>query len=431
MFIRNKNFSVLNIYEKFKQIISQINGIENFKLICDINLKFEEKLHYFQLQCRYLENNDELEFILNDYTLSIKTKEAEIKYKTIFLSKIAHELKNPLVSISEIVAQSFENLDPINNHDQLHNFFYENFSQIKSLSDYLLILIKDLNYFAEAEIRKDSLFLEKETDLYETKNFCEKITESLIKKSNKIESVNFKCIMEDNVPNIILTDEWKLKQILINLLSNAAKFTYYGSISLLISICKSEINDLQIKFEIKDTGVGIPIEKQNNLFEPFGAINTLNNEMGSGLGLSISYEYANKLGSGLNFSSVYQCGTNFWFMIPLKLNDHPLLSQRINNKTIDSSINLSNDIISNGSTVKIDDLVIIKKYENRHQSIIDRLYSENQFNDDDKSQANFLINLNRPDDNKLRSKTFQHTMSNPPKIKLSLVFNFFYQFLII
>src|SRR5690606_29820822 len=136
---------------------------------------------------------------------------------------------------------------------------------IKSLSNFLLVLVKDLNYFSESNIERGNLILDlKETNIMDVIRFCKEIAESLLKKSNKIGAIDFSVHLDEEVPRIVITDEWRLKQILINLLSNAIKFTICGEISLIVTKIEEKI-----KFLIKDTGLGMKPETQANLFKPF------------------------------------------------------------------------------------------------------------------------------------------------------------------
>jgi two-component sensor histidine kinase len=107
----------------------------------------------FEIHCRYNSSNPEaeLEILYNDVTRT-KTNEkhkAEYKYKTLFLSKVAHEFKNPLICISELIDQSIENL-PM--EVMVKNNISSNLKQIKALSSNLHILIKDLNFYSQSSL---------------------------------------------------------------------------------------------------------------------------------------------------------------------------------------------------------------------------------------------------------------------------------------
>jgi nitrogen-specific signal transduction histidine kinase len=269
----------------------------------------------FEIHCRYNPCNPEaeLEILFNDVTRA-KTKEknkAEYKYKTLFLSKVAHEFKNPLICITELIDQSIENLPK---EVKATRDISTNLKQIKALSSYLHILIKDLNFYSQSSFGSTLTFDRQETSLLDLIDFCKNITNTLIIKSNKSKAIDLLINIDRDVPQKIITDESKLKQLLINLLSNAVKFTLYGHILLDVSMIKSKLSDPPlVKFMIKDTGVGIKADNFEEL------LNTNKKEKieeeGGSMGLRISREIAQNFGKGLQFKSQYGHGSNFWFFI--------------------------------------------------------------------------------------------------------------------
>jgi signal transduction histidine kinase len=321
-----KIFNKCDFFKSLKKYISKIQGIKNFLLIGDISIPFEGTEVNLEVHCRHRnsEKEGELEILFNDVTRTkLKEKQnAEFKYKSLFLSKIAHEFKNPLICISELLNQSYEQLPKNVRKDSK---IMSNLEQIKSLANFLQILIKDLHYFSESQFGKISEFEEKETNLQELVDFCNKMGKTLLLKSNKVQKVDFNIKLDERIPEKIMTDEWRLKQILINLISNSVKFTLYGSINVEMTLESNKINNEdilpQIKFSVNDTGIGIRENKQKNMFKPFQKDSTtslkVSNEFGTGLGLSIANEIASKLGTGLKFESRPGEGSIFWFYINL------------------------------------------------------------------------------------------------------------------
>jgi hypothetical protein len=219
-----------------------------------------------------------------------------------------------LICIAELINQSYDSL-PKELKEEID--IAKNFIQVKSLSNFLHILIKDLNYFSESQIGKITQFEKNETDMNDLVLFTKHITTTLLQKANKLGKIDFIVNIDHQVPQKLITDEWRLKQVLVNLLSNSIKFTLFGKIILEIGL--ETINNItHIKFLVKDTGVGIKSKNFANLFRPFQKdLSNLNNEMGSGLGLSICREITSKMGKSLQFSSTEGKGSSFWFHIPL------------------------------------------------------------------------------------------------------------------
>jgi signal transduction histidine kinase len=338
----NVNFvKELNIDELFINVINENKKIDSFEQMENIlNSKYTEigdkfvflgtkdievtPASFINLEvfgrCFSSSHNkiDRHEFIFNDITRSkqIEQNNAEIKYKTLFLSKIAHEFKNPLLCISELVEQVHDNL-LTDKQIKIENNNSEILKQIKALSNYLIILVKDMDFFSQ----KSSGTIQKkiEPDKVELNGivkFCIDIVNALLSKSQKQANINFRVIQDKILPTYITTDEIKLKQILINLLSNAVKYTYSGSIILKITLENS-----YLKFEVEDTGKGISENQKDKIFTPFSNEFDKLNKVSSGLGLSIVKELVELLGSKIEYTSTVGKGSSFWFTLLLDEND--------------------------------------------------------------------------------------------------------------
>ena len=173
---------------------------------------------------------DDIEFILNDITRikEYEKKEYNVKMQNIFLTKIAHEFKNPLICIQELIDQIVENIDKLfKNKNEIND---ENSSQItnnchftKSISEYLLLLIKDADYFTNNEkenyIAKTGPVVIEDVKLKDLVSFCEDVAKVKLIHLNKNSNIEFQAIVNKDVPEVIQTDSMKLKQIIINLLT--------------------------------------------------------------------------------------------------------------------------------------------------------------------------------------------------------------------
>jgi signal transduction histidine kinase len=352
-----KNYLKKDLKEKFMFL-----GFKEMVLSSDENSimsKFEKKKYevYFRTIIR---EEEEFEVIFNDISeiKQIEEKSAELKYKSLFLSKVAHEFKNPLICISELVNE----LKSLNESTDKINFKNKSpklLKQIQSMSDYLLILIKDLDYFSNMQVKKDSPKLEMEkVDLTRVFDFCSQIAETLIFKNNK-RKIDF--VIQNDIPNnfIVLTDEVKLKQILINLISNSIKFTNQGFVKLIAKV-KQEINENQGKivlFEVWDSGIGLEAEQVNSLGDPFIKGKKLKNSYGSGLGLYIVTHILKQLNSEIKCNSIIGQGTCFSFSLPIEN------SREISIQLLDSSKDSSNQ--SSILTVKLkeEEIKILDKKE--------------------------------------------------------------------
>ncbi len=228
--------------------------------------------------------------------------------KTTFLANMSHELRTPLNAIlgfSEILSRD-SSLRP----QQL-----EWINIINNSGVHLLNLINDILEMAKIEAGRTSLT----THNFDLDNFI-----SNLKKMFELRAINKKLKLHieksDSLPQFVHTDENKLKQVLINLLSNAIKFTDKGQIILRIILKYIENDGASIKFEVEDTGIGIPEDKLDAIFEPFVQIDTHQvPQEGTGLGLSISKQFVYLLGGVLSVKSKINQGSTFSFTIPVKL----------------------------------------------------------------------------------------------------------------
>jgi signal transduction histidine kinase/CheY-like chemotaxis protein len=319
-----------NSFEKITEYL-KFSSFDNYVLIGINSVKTETTNLHFEVYGRYYTNTsgnhaiENYEFIFNDIT-RVKSNEeinAEFKFKSMFLAKVAHEFKNPILCITELADQIGEKLEPfISPGDSTNpitkwdsfNDIKEIIFSIKSMSDYLLILIKDMDFFSIKNTNmKKAMKVDKE--YIDTKNlviFLKNITTILLKKFNKENAIQFS-INYNVLPREVYTDEIKLKQVLINLLSNAVKYTMSGSINLEL---KYEGNFLSIC--VKDSGRGISEAQRPLLYKPFMEQNKDYNHIGAGLGLSIVKELVELLGGEITYEPNSPEGSKFYFTIEVQ-----------------------------------------------------------------------------------------------------------------
>ncbi|GKU84598.1 ATP-binding protein [Niallia sp. NCCP-28] len=241
------------------------------------------------------------------------------QYKTEFLANMSHELRTPLNSML-ILAQML--LEKANDNLTLKQLEY--LQTINSSGNDLLHLINEILDLAKIETGKIDI-IEGEVRLESIKEFAEKQFCHLAEKKG----LEFKVALHKDLSPFIYTDEHRLKQIISNLLANAFKFTTKGSVTLYIeevgySIPDNskvlEAADSAITFTVKDTGIGIPKEKQNFIFGAFHQADgtTSRKYGGTGLGLSICKEISNLLGGAIRVESEEGRGSSFILYLPYK-----------------------------------------------------------------------------------------------------------------
>ncbi|MCB9637293.1 MAG: hypothetical protein H6727_00100 [Myxococcales bacterium] len=231
--------------------------------------------------------------------------------KSIFLANMSHELRTPLNAIIGYSELLIEELDETSEDAQ------EDLQKIQKAGKQLLSLINDILDLSRVEAGKQRLFLSN----FAIQPLIDELeaTVSILARENK----NVLEIYNVGKVHFLRTDRNKLKQILINLLSNACKFTKSGKIMFIIDQ-KFEGTQRKIKFRVMDNGPGIPPEKQKRLFEAFYQVDgsAQRQHGGSGLGLAISLQLTRLLGGSLEVQSSPNKGSNFTLRLKQPLEDN-------------------------------------------------------------------------------------------------------------
>ncbi|MGD1808225.1 ATP-binding protein [Dapis sp. BLCC M126] len=229
--------------------------------------------------------------------------------KSNFIASMNHELRTPLNAII-----GFTQLMSLDSSITTKN--QEFIEIINQAGEHLLQLINSILEIAKIEAGKTTLKIAS-FDLFALVKSIEQMFS--LKASEK--NLYLQCQWDINVPQSIQTDEEKLRQVLINLLGNAIKFTNKGGITLSISKIQ-EKNNLQ--FEVNDTGYGIAPEEIDKLFQPFEQTETgRQSKQGSGLGLAISHKFVQLMGGNISVSSTVGLGTKFTFDIEIEETELP------------------------------------------------------------------------------------------------------------
>ncbi|MDJ0593854.1 MAG: ATP-binding protein [Pleurocapsa sp. MO_226.B13] len=234
------------------------------------------------------------------------TAERANQAKSVFLSSMSHELRTPLNGILGYVQ--------ILKRDRSLNSQQKNgLKVIYESGNHLLTLINDILDLSKIEARK--------VELYPTKLHCQSFFDSIgdiIRLQALEKDIIFECILASDLPIGIEADEKRLRQVLLNLLGNAVKFTDRGKVTLKVSSIKSRASKdpskITLRFEVIDTGVGISPKQLKKIFQPFEQVGDLKKrEAGTGLGLAISMKLVTLMSGQIGVTSKLEEGSTFWF----------------------------------------------------------------------------------------------------------------------
>uniref|UniRef100_UPI000D1EBF6D ATP-binding protein n=1 Tax=Cyanothece sp. BG0011 TaxID=2082950 RepID=UPI000D1EBF6D len=250
--------------------------------------------------------------LLKQLETAKNSAEAANEAKSNFLAHMSHELRTPLNAIL-----GFSQL--LNNDYNLNDEQKEYIGIINQSGEHLLTIIKNILDMAKIEARQVSLH-------YQSFNLYQLLRNISQMFKLKAQSKGIDLIIEigQNVPSFIVSDQAKLRQILINLLNNSLKFTEEGKVILRIlnsqKVPQEKGGKIALTFEIEDTGIGIDLKDFDHLFEPFFQTKVgQKSQEGTGLGLSISKEFVDLMGGKLQVSSQVNQGTTFYFTLSVEI----------------------------------------------------------------------------------------------------------------
>ena len=265
---------------------------------------------------RSKESAEEMAELLNQYSLELIQKNKELdkqkvkaeklsQIKTDFLANMSHEIRTPLNAII-----SFSNLMK---ETDLNGVQAEFLKDINTSSNSLLTLINSVLDYSKIEANR--VEVEKvDTDIRE---IVEEVADIISVKSEG-KNLEVITVIEKEIPQLVISDPTRIRQILINLANNSAKFTNDGYV-----LIRCYLADGRIKFSVKDSGIGIKKEDMGKLFKGFSQvdISTTRKYGGTGLGLVITKELVELLGGNIEVESEYGSGSEFYFSI--QFNESP------------------------------------------------------------------------------------------------------------
>ncbi len=260
-----------------------------------------------------IKNKDEIGELADSFNLMIQNLKIYMEKnnaKNIFVANMSHEIRTPLngilgfLHLLETTELNQEQKDYLN--------------EIKNSSEILLITLNDILDFSKAEANK--IILEQVS--FNLKDLIKNL--SVYAKSNKNSNVEIISDYDENIPENVIGDNIRLYQVLLNLLNNAKKFTEKGYIKISAEVTEKDNDNLKILFKVSDTGIGIPEEKRQKVFEEFiqADKSTTRKYGGTGLGLAICNKIITLMGGELKLESEVGKGSTFYFTVPFNVDNN-------------------------------------------------------------------------------------------------------------
>ncbi len=225
--------------------------------------------------------------------------------KSIFLATMSHEIRTPLNGVLGMAALLAET--PLTNEQQMFT------ETITTCGETLINVINDILDFSKIE----SGNLELEREDFDLRQSIEDVLDIFGTKAAEI-GLDLVYQIANNVPSQIVGDNLRLRQVLINLVGNAIKFTEHGEVCICVNLQETASDGtLALRFDVRDTGIGIPEDKLNRLFKAFSQVDSTTTRKygGSGLGLAISEKLVKLMGGEINVKSQPDQGSTFSFTI--------------------------------------------------------------------------------------------------------------------